>query len=73
MCERDNEKVEPMREIEETRDEARAGGGVSDVETAGETTAADVVGGDTTDRRPVGADTLARVDEKTKREDGAEN
>lgn len=64
--------MKPMREIEETHDEARAGG-VGDVETAGETTAADAVGGDTTDRRPVGADTLARVDEKTKREDGAEN
>jgi hypothetical protein len=62
-----------MREIEETHDEARAGGGVGDVETAGETTAADAVGGDTTDWRPVGADTLARVDEKTKREDGTEN
>ena len=61
-----------MREREEDHDEAARreaeSGGAGDVESAGETVAADAVGGDTTDARPVGADTLARVDEKTKDE-----
>jgi hypothetical protein len=61
-----------MRVDEEDRNEAagrEAGrGGVGDLETAGETVAADATGGDTSDARPVGADTLARVDEKTKQE-----
>jgi hypothetical protein len=66
-----------VREAEETRDEAARReaerGGVGDVESAGETVAADAVGGDTTNQQPVGADTLARVDEKTKREERAED
>ncbi len=61
-----------MREREEYHDDAarrEAERGVAgDVESAGETVAADTIGGDTTDRRPVGADTLVRVDDKTKRE-----
>lgn len=56
-----------MRETEDARGDA------GDVEAAGETTAADMVGcNTTTDERPVGADTLVRVDEKTKREEGAD-
>jgi hypothetical protein len=38
-------------------------GGVGDVETAGETVAADTISGPT-DTSPVGADTLAKVDDK---------
>lgn len=34
---------------------------IGDVETAGETTAAATLGGDTSDQRPVGADTLVKV------------
>jgi hypothetical protein len=61
-----------MRKIEEDHDEAARreaeDGGAGDLESAGETVAADSVGGDTTDARPVGAGTLVRVDEKTKKE-----
>jgi hypothetical protein len=61
-----------MREREEDHDESARleaeSGGAGDVESAGETVAADATGGDTTDSRPVGADTLVRVDEKTKEE-----
>ena len=52
---------------DQRKDEAsRAGaaeGGVGDVESAGETTAAATTGGSSTaDTRPVGADTLVRVE-----------
>lgn len=61
-----------MRVDEADRDETAGReaerGGAGDLESAGETVAADAVGGDTTDPQPVGADTLARVDEKTRRE-----
>lgn len=40
-------------------------GGVGDVETAGETTAASAISGPVDDR-PVGADTLAKVDDTQK-------
>jgi hypothetical protein len=42
--------------------EAAAAGGMGDVESAGETTAAAAIKGPT-DTRPVGADTLAKVDD----------
>lgn len=43
-------------------------GGVGDVETAGETTAASAISGPV-DHRPVGADTLAKVDDTQKPSD----
>ncbi|HVG35980.1 MAG TPA: hypothetical protein VM911_23200 [Pyrinomonadaceae bacterium] len=43
-------------------------GGVGDVETAGETTAASAITGPVDDR-PVGADTLAKVDDTQKPSD----
>jgi len=47
----------------------RAAGHVGDVETAGETVAADTISGPT-DTTPVGADTLAKVDDKSDSEGG---
>jgi hypothetical protein len=44
-------------------------GGVGDVETAGETTAAAAITGPA-DTTPVGADTLAKVDDAEKKEKG---
>lgn len=43
---------------------------VGDVETAGETTAAGTISGPA-ETAPVGAETLARVDERTRREESA--
>lgn len=54
-----------MREQEESHDaRARAEaerGGVGDVETAGETTAAATIGGNNASVKPVGAGTLVKV------------
>lgn len=50
-----------MTEKSKNDDADAAGGGVGDVETAGETTAASTVGGDTTSAKPVGSDTMAKV------------
>jgi hypothetical protein len=54
-----------MKERDETGEgTARVGateGGVGDVETAGETTAAATVGGGSGETKPVGADTLVKV------------
>jgi hypothetical protein len=51
-----------MSESERANDEAERGG-VGDVETAGETTAADTVSGPT-DERPVGEGTEVKVEER---------
>lgn len=61
-----------MRESDEVEKEKNetdlTKGGVGDVETAGETTAASVITGPVDDR-PVGADTLAKVDDTQKPRD----
>ena len=61
-----------MIEPDETNDDATPDGstregGVGDVESAGETTAAATTGGSTAETRPVGADTLVKVADATKR------
>ncbi|HYE66089.1 MAG TPA: hypothetical protein VD966_10925 [Pyrinomonadaceae bacterium] len=52
--------IEPDRTDNEQARVDSTGGGVGDVETAGETTAAAVISGPT-DTRPVGADTMVKV------------
>ncbi|HEV2915608.1 MAG TPA: hypothetical protein VGX92_20175 [Pyrinomonadaceae bacterium] len=55
--------TEPERtETDAAPNESTQQGGVGDVESAGETTAAVAIKGPT-DTRPVGADTLAKVDD----------
>jgi hypothetical protein len=57
--------IEPD-EVEKDKSETeRTEGGIGDVEMAGETTAASAIHGPTDDR-PVGADTLAKVDDTQK-------
>lgn len=46
---------------DEVGEDGPTGGGPGDVEAAGETTAADMISGEP-DTRPVGADTLVRVE-----------
>jgi hypothetical protein len=50
----------------------RAAGHVGDVETAGETVAADTITGPT-DTTPVGADTLAKVNDKSDSEESGKD
>ena len=54
MKEADDENVDAAAQNDSTR------GGVGDVEAAGETTAAEMIGG-APDTRPVGADTIANI------------
>ena len=60
--------IEPREANKDKNETDLTKGGVGDVETAGETTAASAITGPT-DHRPVGADTLAKVDDTQKPHD----